>query len=301
MQPLKRPTALALALSALLLAALACSAPFTQPTVVITVVAPTAAQPVENPTLPPPTVVPTEIPPTPIPPTPAEPLLQANFNGVSFAYPQSLTGNVSAEVVPASPGGPDWPLYDIYPAHTKFTLNNYLLANTFHTPQVLIYPVAEYVAMNEYVGETITSLQSVLVMQPTNPEALPFLPMFPAAQLMQSNIAYLNFANGQGVRYLTEFAQYFAPINNHDLIYTFQGLTSDGAYYVAVILPISHPSLPPDADTAMVGQDFNTFADNYPTYIANLEANLSALEGVSFAPGLPTLDALVQSLTITQP
>jgi hypothetical protein len=296
MQLSKRPVALALALSALLLAMLACSAPF-QPDVVITVVAPTAVPATDVPTINPPTPLPT----VPVPTTPSEPMLTMNFNGVSFAYPQSLAGNISVEIVPASNGGPAGMLAEIYPAHTQFTLNNYLLAGHFHAPRILVYPVADYVAVNDYAGETVNNLQTVLQTRPTAPESMPFLPIFPAAQLMQSNVAYINFANGQGVRFLTQFSQSFAPVTNNDLFYTFQGLTNDGAYYIAAILPVSHASLPPNFDTAMVGQDQNTFAENYPGYIAGMETTLNALDGASFVPGLPTLDALIQSLTVTQP
>ncbi|MEO8354588.1 MAG: hypothetical protein ABI621_01610 [Chloroflexota bacterium] len=38
----------------------------------------------------------------------------------------------------------------------------------------------------------------------------------------------INFQNGRGIRFLTQYAQYPAPINNHELFYHFQGLTNDG-------------------------------------------------------------------------
>ena len=58
------------------------------------------------------------------------------------------------------------------------------------------------------------------------------------------------FVSGIGVRFLTEYAQYFVPVNNHDLFYTYQGLTNDGQYWISVILPINHPDLPANADNS---------------------------------------------------
>ena len=45
---------------------------------------------------------------------------------------------------------------------------------------------------------------------------------------MHSQVQYLDFKNGTGVRYLTQFDQGILPINNYELVYTYQGLTSDG-------------------------------------------------------------------------
>ena len=67
---------------------------------------------------------------------------------------------------------------------------------------------------------------------------LPTVPFFNAQQAFASNIQILSFQNGRGVRFLTEYAQYPVSANNQDLFYHFQGLTSDGAYYIIAILPI---------------------------------------------------------------
>ncbi|HEX9387675.1 MAG TPA: hypothetical protein VF918_15235, partial [Anaerolineales bacterium] len=62
----------------------------------------------------------------------------------------------------------------------------------------------------------------------------------------------ISFQNGQGVRFLTEYAQYAASANNHDLFYHFQGLTRDGAYYIIAILPITVPVLAETSDGGAV-------------------------------------------------
>jgi hypothetical protein len=56
------------------------------------------------------------------------------------------------------------------------------------------------------------------------------------------------------VRYLAVLAQYPAPVNNQDLFYTCQGLTSDGRYFVPIILPVNQSSLPMNANALPEGE-----------------------------------------------
>ncbi len=92
---------------------------------------------------------------------------------------------------------------------------------------------------------------------------MPFLPLFNAAQVMHSHVRYLDFKTGQGLRYLTMFSQGIVPINNNELIYTYQGLTSD----------------------------FNA-------YLANTAASLNTQPAESFTPNLTMLDAMMSSIEI---
>lgn len=80
------------------------------------------------------------------------------------------------------------------------------------------------------------------------PENLPFLPTFNAGQVFHSNERPFAFQNGTGIRFLTQYAQAPYPVNNFSLFYTFQGLTNDGKYYVAAILPINAAFLSPDGN-----------------------------------------------------
>ena len=115
--------------------------------------------------------------------------------------------------------------------------------------------------------------------------------------LLHTQVAFVDFENGRGVRFLTEYAQYFAPINNTDLFYTFQGLTSDGQYYVAAILPVAHPSLPADA-SQIPGDDPEAFADIYDTYVNDIALQLAAYDAAEFTPDLALLDAMIASLEV---
>jgi hypothetical protein len=114
--------------------------------------------------------------------------------------------------------------------------------------------------------------------------------------MMHPHIQYLDFKNGQGVRYLTEYSNGISPISNSGLIYTYQGITSDGRYYVAAVLPVNHPSLP--ADSTVTGSEPPTFQSNYQQYKLDTAQSLNVQAPATFAPDLTLLDAIMSSLKI---
>ena len=109
---------------------------------------------------------------------------------------------------------------------------------------------------------------------------------------MHAQVQFLNFNHGTGVRYLTQFDQGILPINNYELIYTFQGLTSDGKYCIAAVLPVTHPDLPADA---AVNSDL---ANDFQSYLSQTVTMLNEQPADSFTPDLNALDALIRSLEI---
>jgi putative hemolysin len=191
-------------------------------------------------------------------------LARVRFEGVSFSYDDALTADVVGEVVPAE--GEDAPDWARTPEHVRFSFEEYALPDTFHEPCILIF-AAEDLTGNEAFQAAATNVQRILTEKPDVPVGLfqggGILPPMNAGHMMPApQVSYFDFQNGSGVRFLTQMGQAYYPINNQDLFYTFQGMTHDGAYYVAAILPISHPSLPADG-SEIPGGDFNAFAENF--------------------------------------
>jgi len=243
------------------------------------------------------------------PPNTAAPTVPAingsavSFENVSFSLPADVASSALAGKVPAI-NETDWTL-DNAPEHIKFQLDGYKLYDTFHDPRILVNPAQEYAAVNEGAGRNIAKLQAILSgsAAPTA-ENLPAIASFNAGQLFAAQIQVIHFANGSGVRFLTEYGQYYATANNHDLFYQFQGLTSDGKYYVLAILPISHPLLafdenpetvPPTGGISFPGYDNPDAVNAYYTSVVTL-LNSAAPNG--FEPSLTSLDGLIESLNI---
>jgi hypothetical protein len=160
--------------------------------------------------------------------------------------------------------------------------------------------------MNEDVAVLVENLKAI-INSPNSPlpERLPFLPAFNAGQVFYSNPQVISFQSGSGIRYLTQYAQAPGPINNKEVFYTFQGLTSDGKYYISAILPISTATLAADSnlDTATPagGVPFDWNPDTFellPSYLNSISQMLNSTDPNAFNPTLPMLDALIQSITV---
>ena len=218
------------------------------------------------------------------------------YKGLSFSYDDTLASEVVAETMPAvGKGSFEW---EIVPEHVQFTFTDYILPDTFHEPRIYVYPVSDFEAANPVAGKTIAALRQFLVEKPAAPDEIPFLPLFNAKQMIRAQIAYVDFQNGTGVRFLTYYSQAPTPVNNNELFYTFQGMTHDGDYYVAAILPVSHPMLPTNWMMETPAGDADAFAQNLDSYMWDVEQQLSAQDASSFTPDLSLLDAIIQSLEL---
>ena len=95
-----------------------------------------------------------------------------------------------------------------------------------------------------------------------------------------------------GIQFLTQYTQEpGTAIVNAGLVYKFQGLSKDGAYYVAAEIPAAHRSLPNhDPATDLPSKE------KADAYYAETEHRLDGLEGTSFFPPLNVLREMIQSL-----
>jgi hypothetical protein len=186
------------------------------------------------------------------------------------------------------------PYWEIMPEHLIMSLEGYPVSGHLLKPQIFVYPVAELSDFNESASQMALDLQTLLNDQQVK-ESMPFLPLFNAAQVMHSQVAFIDFKNGSGVRFLTQFDQAPIPLNNMELIYTFQGITDDGKYFIAAILPVTHPDLPNDNQ---VSSDQEFEAEKFVAEMAESVEKLGQLPVSSFTPNLTKLDTLIQSIEV---
>ena len=223
---------------------------------------------------------------------------------VSFVIPEGLANGLTCEVVPAVAESSDMPWWEVAPEHTRITLNGYDDSlGKFSQPTITIYPIEGYTN-----AETaIQKLQAILASPsaPLTKETLPSIPVN-AARMIAAQPQRLDFASGSGVRMLTQYGQAVGPISNNGLFYSFQGLTSDGKYYVIASLPTGAPFLaydmnatpPQPADGVPFSFDGNPDPSYYEDYMKTVEDRINATDAAVFQPSINLLDALVQSLTI---
>jgi hypothetical protein len=230
-------------------------------------------------------------------PTAAGPVIPApnvTCNELSLYLDPALAANTNCEIIPASSME-----MDIHPQYTKLTLVDYPLQNKFFPATISVFPVQPYaVLMPDFLPGHVSDLQALIAGGSPGTSSLPFLPIFNAAQTFHADFALVPFVNGGGIRFMTLYAQYAAPLNNQDLFYTYQGLTPDGQYWVSAILPINNVILPETSDPPPGGMTWEQFSANYDVYLPGMVAQLEAQLPDSFTPTLTALDALVSSISI---
>jgi hypothetical protein len=224
---------------------------------------------------------------------------------VTFSY-EGLANKVQGQIMPANPIAPGPPALESgSPAYLRFTFDDDSMSEWFwvRERQLLIFPVAEYQAVFKELGgpvDTAEALKGFLAGRPeTIQGGIPFLPPIPAAQVFQAQVEYLEFQNGSGVRFITQYAQDAGPVTNDAIFYTFQGITADGAYYIALFYPVSASILPASYEETPIVEDYEKFAENYVPYIQETTQALDTLEGADYTPDLALLDNMIQSLQIT--
>lgn len=129
-------------------------------------------------------------------------------------------------------------------------------------------------------------------------ERMPQAPLAGAAALIGGAGTYLPFGSGEGLRYITVFAQdsvLFDP--EMTFRYVYRGISDDGGFLItAQYFPVHVPANAiPDASDAIL------YTDDYVPYLREFEANLASQPTDAFTPELALLDAIFTSLTVTDP
>jgi hypothetical protein len=283
-------------------------------------VAPTGPAPLPTNTVVPdlPTQVPTSvdsIPTTeaPVPATEAPTMQPPSVTGTAVSYgplslviPAGVASGFSGSQFPRA-DGQDLPYWELTPGHSVLKLEGYLLQGKFHQPQIYVFPALDYAVLVPGAFESMHRLRNVMYAPSASISAdqLPAVPFFNAAQVFASNVQPISFQNGSGMRFLTEYAQYAASVNNQDLFYHFQGFSDDGEYYILAIFPITAPVLAETSDAGAVlpsggiaYPDANNPNADFPGYYASVAALLNATSPGAFTPTIDQLDALIQSIQI---
>ncbi|HSN70463.1 MAG TPA: hypothetical protein VLT59_03095 [Steroidobacteraceae bacterium] len=153
-------------------------------------------------------------------------------------------------------------------------------------------------AAAEDVDPTVGLVAAIDGVEPLALDALPD-PAVDAgyATVLRARPLSLDFVDGSGVRYLAGLTDAYAPLTDRDLLYVFEGLTTDGRYHVALRISVTAAVLMAGPELATL-EDSLAFAEDTDAYVLELTDRLARAEPGSFSPSLEQLDAFVRSLAI---
>ena len=238
--------------------------------------------------------------------------IPVSFQNINFTIPDGLATGAQSEIVPRTEYTEDAPYWSVAPEYTRF-----LLSRTDSFPsnfdfEINIIPAEEYMQMSEVAAEQIPLLQQKLA--ENNLTEVTILPPFNAGLVIDTQIARVDFPNGSGIRSIQQYHQAPVPITNDFLIYSFQGITNDGKYYISVIAPIRVPflidaSYNPDPNatspTPVVPEGGFIFpailefdSPEFEQYYQSITDKLNQTPADQFSPAIPMLDAIIQSILI---
>lgn len=247
--------------------------------------------------------------------------VHVNFKGVSFSYDERLLGQAfpSEQESIALRDRTDKPDY-VRPKQIKFDfVGNYADRHSSSTflPQLIIFSVDAYreifVIDDDYVSlldKDINTLSRVLVEAPQEIKTeFPVLPWIDSMQVFRSRPTFVNFRNGRGVFYLTQFSPDPSLINNSGLTYLFQGITKDKKYLVFASFPVRAAFLPNNFEVKRFEGysvpnyffDKKSVARNtkeFERYVSKMTERLGKLRTDEFNPDLRIFEDLVKSIFI---
>jgi hypothetical protein len=227
----------------------------------------------------------------------------SEYSGVSLSFDPALASSAQGVTLPPVPVDNQAPaLGGGAPQHIAFGFNDTLpgLDVSPFQPGVRIYPLDELKALDASVAREVLALKTLLSVDlPAVNETIPVFPPFNAQQVLNSQIKHVNFQNGDGVRFVTFFAQNPAPVTNDGLFYTYQGLSADGKSYVTIFWPVRTDALPNTFQDANI-TNLDEWVKQYAQYVPETEAKLDALTPEAFTPNLTLLDGLAESVQLPQ-
>jgi hypothetical protein len=239
---------------------------------------------------------------------------EVKIAGVSFSYSDGDFDEVQVEKEPkltAQENGENTP-EGVAPEHSCFVLKDKRPLPALEKGPRYFYPTQSFICVIPLKDSSVKDfgrayprlqkaaldLRKILRERPEriqNWREIPDLPDNNASPSIFSRPQYLDFRSGSGILFLTQYTQELDPnpVNNEELTCNFQGLTSDGRYYVAARLAITHPSLPKGIDYT---DDIER--DRGHRYLRGEEKALEGLAEESFQPPLNNLKALLASIVV---
>lgn len=227
--------------------------------------------------------------------------VRVGFGSFSFSPDPALAGNVNIVRQPADVET----TFPPQPAHTAFYLYNgmsapFSFADSAGT--IFLYRIADLPFAVEHQQQA-EALRILLAERPdlatlsATDAPLPFLPVFPAGQVIRARTAYAETPAMTGIRFVTAYAQAQEPFLADSFLYTFQGISADGQYLISILIPLTAGMFPAEPDPSFGVVELQA---DVAGYMLESAALLNDATPGDFSPTLDVLDALVDSIVFAE-
>lgn len=223
-----------------------------------------------------------------------------NFGSTSFAfsYPMSMGTKISSKKIPAVKlASPDEKPDDVAPEHWDVKFSN----ADAHLNVIPTFDnkVKDFHAAYPTVDDAAKDLHKLLQSHPVAANDIPFLPWGDCSTPIHSHVKYVKFKHGSGVRYLANYQIEPEEISNDGLVYSMQGLSDDGKYFVSLMVPVKTKSLPEKSSVATWSKDkYEKFSANFKQYATETKAKLDKISDDDFNSKLSLLDEMVGTIVV---
>lgn len=228
------------------------------------------------------------------------------FDGFTFTYDSSIAPNVNITQFAGDPPDLQQP-GGAEVAHTQFSFYSQPPAPESildAAGAIRVYRTADF-AGYEFPTRELQQLQTLLAERPdlaqymqttgaTAGTTLPFMPVFPAGQVIRARVQYVDTASVSGISYVTVYRQDASPFVGSEFLYTFQGLSTDGAHYVSAIFRLNTELFPAEIPADF---DYGNFIEGIDQYMADSVATLNNATDADFTPSLEALNVVVLSFS----
>lgn len=197
------------------------------------------------------------------------------------------------------------------PAHTVISLDNYMPGADEATralmgmpAEIQVFHTADFAGFTFGEGDSgfpgeLAALRRLLSERGelAVESVLPHLPLPAPIQAFHVRERYIDFDGGTGILYLAYYSFSADPILEGQITLVFQGLSSDGATYIAAWLPIDTNYL---MEALPENFDYTAFSAGYDGYIQSIRAGLNEQPSMLFDPSLDALHAMFRSISVVR-
>jgi hypothetical protein len=238
---------------------------------------------------------------------------------VFATLPRSFDGALRLEIKEAIPLEPENKPGAAGPRHVYLVIeggNADRGSNSTFTPGIAVYEVEKFrdqlsaqPATVASFDENLNALRSLLSekLDLTKQGEIEIVRYVEDMQALRAHASYLPFQGGCAVGYITQFMPDASYVNNRELTYVLQGLTSDGKYYLFGTFPVRVGFLPEDSDIS----DFEGYripmyslteveAQENFRYLRRIETRLENTPPEKFQPDLREIEKLISSIEIRE-